>query len=179
MCSSNPGRSRWVIAFLMRPRDTLMSGYIASAAASSQIAKYARPRQRLWMQAIQTRTGAISELLASMKGVKMLGLESRISRRVQGLREKELEISKRYRKVQISNIVMGIYTTSSSINAFRLWFADIHALSSSRKFPSPAVACYHIYRLWHHRQCFWKQCTRRRNYIFCLVVIINSHRSSE
>lgn len=97
-----------------------MPGYIASAAASSQIAKYTRPRQRLWMQAIQTRTGAISQLLTSMKGVKMLGLESRISSHVQGLREKELEISKRYRKVQIGNIVMGIYTIFSSIDTLRL-----------------------------------------------------------
>lgn len=40
----------------------------------------------------------------------MLGLTPRISEHIQGLREKELQISKRYRKIQISNIIMGILT---------------------------------------------------------------------
>lgn len=109
---------------------------IASALASSQIGKHTRSRQRLWLQAIETRTGAISETLASIKGLKMLGLTFSISKYLQALREKELEISKRFRKLQISNILMGmpifpfsLCCSDCSIQEIRL--ACCHQLSPS------------------------------------------------
>jgi len=59
------------------------------------------------MQAIQERVGVTTEVLESMKGVKMLGLSDKVFAVVQGLRDSELEASKSFRRVQITNIVLG------------------------------------------------------------------------
>jgi dihydroorotate dehydrogenase len=69
---------------------------------------------------MQARTKAISDVLSSIKGVKMMGLTSKISSEVQQLRQNELEISKSFRKVQIANIVMGNTTVSSLSSRLRL-----------------------------------------------------------
>jgi ATP-binding cassette, subfamily C (CFTR/MRP), member 1 len=62
------------------------------------------------MQAIQKRVGVTTEIIGSMKGVKMTGLSEKIRDQIQGLRDYELEESKRFRKVQISNILIGRLT---------------------------------------------------------------------
>lgn len=143
---------------------------IASALASSQIGKYTRSRQRLWLQAIETRTGAISETLASIKGLKMLGLTSSISKYLQALREKELEISKRFRKLQISNIFMGMPIFLSHYAALTV---------PSRKFASLAVTNYHLHWLWDRYQALRKRSTKHCNCFLGLVALIHSHRPSE
>ncbi len=65
------------------------------------------PRQRRWMQAIQKRVGVTTEAIGSIKGIKMTGLTDKISEQIQGLREFEMEESKRFRRVQIMNILLG------------------------------------------------------------------------
>lgn len=80
---------------------------LLSGLASSQVAKSIRPRQRQWMQAVQKRVAVTSDMLGSIKGTKMLGFSKRITTIVQGLRDGELSRSKRFRKVQITNITLG------------------------------------------------------------------------
>lgn len=82
------------------------------AYTSSQVAKKIRPRQRQWMQAVQKRVALTSEVLGSIKGMKMLGLTAMITGSVQDMREQELYKSKRFRYVQIVNITLGMFSSS-------------------------------------------------------------------
>jgi ATP-binding cassette, subfamily C (CFTR/MRP), member 1 len=76
--------------------------------SSPQVAKNIRPRQREWMQAAQKRVALTSDVLGSIKGMKMLGLTGMVTTGVQDMREQELSKSKRFRQVQIANITMGM-----------------------------------------------------------------------
>jgi ATP-binding cassette subfamily C (CFTR/MRP) protein 1 len=60
------------------------------------------------MQAVQKRVSYTSDVLGSIKGMKMLGLTKLVSENVQGLRMQELKMSKRFRHVQIVNITLGM-----------------------------------------------------------------------
>ncbi|KAK2063355.1 hypothetical protein LY76DRAFT_588554 [Colletotrichum caudatum] len=59
------------------------------------------PLQRKWMQAIQRRVGTTTEIVGSMKGVKMSGLSATVRDQIQGLRDFELDESKKFRRMQI------------------------------------------------------------------------------
>ncbi|KAK0106876.1 hypothetical protein ONS95_003598 [Cadophora gregata] len=61
-------------------------------------------RQALWLEAIERRIAATTEMLGSMKGVKMCGLTDVLSKELQHLRLEELRISKRFRKLLIWNM---------------------------------------------------------------------------
>ena len=62
------------------------------------------------MQAIQKRVGVTTEIIGSIKAVKMTGLSEKVSEQIQGLRNFELEESKRFRQAQIANILIGGYS---------------------------------------------------------------------
>jgi ATP-binding cassette, subfamily C (CFTR/MRP), member 1 len=59
------------------------------------------------MQAIQNRVGITTKHMGSMKGIKMTGLSAKVQDQIQGLREFELEESKRFRYAQIYNVLVG------------------------------------------------------------------------
>lgn len=59
------------------------------------------------MQAIQKRVGTTTEVIGAVKGVKMSGLSGTVRDQIQGLRDFELEESKKFRKVQIANVLIG------------------------------------------------------------------------
>ncbi|GKT64923.1 ABC multidrug transporter [Colletotrichum tofieldiae] len=65
------------------------------------------PRQRRWMQAIQKRVGLTTEIIGSVKGVKMSGLSATVQDQIQGLREFEIDESKRFRRMQFVNIIIA------------------------------------------------------------------------
>jgi ATP-binding cassette, subfamily C (CFTR/MRP), member 1 len=65
-------------------------------------------RQALWLEAIEKRISATSAMLASMKGIKMCGLKDILLTNLQKLREDELNISKKFRKLLIWNMVFGM-----------------------------------------------------------------------
>jgi len=64
------------------------------------------------MQAVQKRVAYISDVLSSIKGMKILGLTSMITGNMQDLREQELQKSKYFWHVQIVNITLGIFSSS-------------------------------------------------------------------
>ncbi|KAH8881646.1 P-loop containing nucleoside triphosphate hydrolase protein [Thozetella sp. PMI_491] len=92
--------------------------------AGGRIGRRIPPRQRRWMQAIQKRVGVTTEIFGAIKGVKMTGLTEQVSKEIQGLREFELEESKRFRRAQISNILIGqtpsILTPAVTFTAFAI-----------------------------------------------------------
>ncbi|KAI1419772.1 P-loop containing nucleoside triphosphate hydrolase protein [Xylaria sp. FL1777] len=73
---------------------------IAGTVLSGQIADKVSKSQKTWLEAIQTRINFTSEILGSMKNVKMLGLTGQMFNIIQQLRDDEIAKSKKYRKVQ-------------------------------------------------------------------------------
>ncbi|KAF7719382.1 Uncharacterized protein PECH_004876 [Penicillium ucsense] len=86
------------------------------------------PRQAQWLQAIERRISSTSQMLGSMKGVKMLGLQDLYMSIVHGLRVDELNISKRFRTLLVYN--MG-FAWLTRIFAPVLTFAVYIGLSGS------------------------------------------------
>ncbi|KAL4766171.1 putative ABC multidrug transporter [Aspergillus foveolatus] len=67
-------------------------------------------RQAMWLEAIERRISATSSMLGSMKGIKMLGLQSFLMRFVHNMRIDELKISKRFRKLLVWNMAFAWIT---------------------------------------------------------------------
>ncbi|KAJ0300193.1 hypothetical protein COL516b_008544 [Colletotrichum fioriniae] len=95
---------------------------LLSVSAGIRAGQLIPPRQRRWMQAIQQRVGITTEIIGSVKGVKMSGLTSTVQDQIQGLRDFELDESKKFRRVQILNVLIGqfpsIMTPSITFAAF-------------------------------------------------------------
>lgn len=79
-----------------------MTGMVAA-----YIGKLIPPRQRKWMAAIQKRVGITSDVIGSMKGVKVAGLNEKANTQIQGLRDYELEQSTQFRKTQVATLLLG------------------------------------------------------------------------
>ncbi|KAK3353395.1 ABC transporter [Lasiosphaeria hispida] len=84
---------------------------VACAAVAAHVSKLVPPRQGKWMAAIQRRVGITSDIIASMKGVKVAGLSEKAEAQIQGLRDFELVQSIQYRKLQISLALLGVAPT--------------------------------------------------------------------
>ncbi|KAF5625992.1 multidrug resistance-associated 1 [Fusarium sp. NRRL 52700] len=72
---------------------------IVSTTGILMIAKYIANAQKRWVRGIQTRIDVTASMLGSMKEVKMLGLTDVLNNMVQSLRVKELDLSKKFRKL--------------------------------------------------------------------------------
>ncbi|KAH8664569.1 ABC transporter [Xylariales sp. PMI_506] len=94
---------------------------IISTALSTQLARRITPRQKAWLEAIQKRINYTSEILGSMKNVKMLGLSDKMSANIQDMRDKEMDISKKYRRLQSFNV--SLVNLPSSLNRFLIFAA--------------------------------------------------------
>lgn len=64
-------------------------------------------RQAMWLEAIERRITATTAMLGSMKGVKMTGLTEVLREDLQQLRVRELDISKKFRKLLIWTMGFG------------------------------------------------------------------------
>ncbi|KAE9580373.1 ABC transporter atnG [Colletotrichum fructicola] len=97
---------------------------IVSVLIAARLGKLIPSRQRRWREAIQKRVGVTTQVMGSVKGVKMSGLSGTVQDQIQGLRDFELEESKEFRKIQISNVLVGqlpsIMTPSITLAAFAI-----------------------------------------------------------
>ncbi|KAF5023770.1 hypothetical protein F66182_4163 [Fusarium sp. NRRL 66182] len=80
---------------------------IFSIGGSIIAVSFVMARQAMWLEAIERRITATSQMLGSMKGVKMCGLSRVIGTRIQAMREEELRISSKFRKLLIWNMVLA------------------------------------------------------------------------
>lgn len=80
---------------------------IVATGLSTQLAGLIGPRQKSWIQAMQRRINYTSEILGSMKNVKMLGLTDNMVSNIDNLRTDELAVSIKYRIVQSLDISLG------------------------------------------------------------------------
>lgn len=86
---------------------SILTCHLVATALSVLLADQVAKRQKAWLESTQRRINFTSEILGSMKNVKMLGLTSQISNNIQQLREDEIDISKRYRRVQACHVALG------------------------------------------------------------------------
>lgn len=71
-----------------------------STCLSIVLAGHITSRQGTWLAAVQRRINYTSEILGSMRSVKMLGLETQMSANIEDLRTSEIALSKKYRRAQ-------------------------------------------------------------------------------
>jgi ATP-binding cassette, subfamily C (CFTR/MRP), member 1 len=64
-------------------------------------------RQKMWLEAIQHRIAITSKMLDEMKSVKFSGLANVLASSIHQYRIEELQISKKYRKLLIINMVFS------------------------------------------------------------------------
>jgi ATP-binding cassette, subfamily C (CFTR/MRP), member 1 len=86
----------------MRPNDAQVATSI-----SMKVATYVTSRQKIWLEAIQDRINFTSEILGSMVSVKMLGLTNKMASIIQAMRVRELDLSKRFRRLSSFNVCLG------------------------------------------------------------------------
>lgn len=65
-------------------------------------------RQKDWLQATEKRINFTSSILGSIRNVKFLGLSEIMSSKIEALRTEELEISKKFRRIQSIRVCMGV-----------------------------------------------------------------------
>ncbi|GAM37304.1 hypothetical protein TCE0_023r07121 [Talaromyces pinophilus] len=76
---------------------------LVASISSFCVGRYVARRQKSWMEATQKRVNLTTELFGSIKAVKMLGFSKILSRVVQAMRVAELDLSKGYRKLSVTN----------------------------------------------------------------------------
>lgn len=81
--------------------------FTVTTGLSVTIAGHITSRQATWLAAVERRINFTSEILGSMRSVKMLGLEAQMSTHIEDLRTTEITSSKRYRRVQCLLIALG------------------------------------------------------------------------
>lgn len=80
---------------------------LISAAASIYIARLTPVRQSKWMAAIQKRVGITSDIIGSVKGIKVAGLSDNAENQIRKLRDFELAQSTQYRRIQVVSALSG------------------------------------------------------------------------
>ncbi|KAF4342275.1 multidrug resistance [Fusarium beomiforme] len=86
-------------------------------------------RQAAWLEAIERRIAVTSQMLGSIKGVKMCGLTDVLNTRIQAMRTDELRISGKFRRLLIWNMVIAYL---APIFAPILTFATYSLVARSR-----------------------------------------------
>lgn len=76
------------------------------------------PRQKNWLEATQKRINYTTEILGAMRNVKMLGLAKQMEHNIQNMREKEITVSRRYRRLHALNITLGKAQLSQGLESY-------------------------------------------------------------
>ncbi|KAK2127563.1 P-loop containing nucleoside triphosphate hydrolase protein [Fusarium oxysporum II5] len=102
---------------------------IFSIVGSVIAVSFVMARQAAWLEAIEKRISVTSQMLGSMKGVKMCGLTDVLSTHIHALRNDELRISGKFRRLLIWNMVLAYL---APIFAPVLTFATYSLVARSR-----------------------------------------------
>ncbi|KAF4996188.1 hypothetical protein FGRMN_4636 [Fusarium graminum] len=103
---------------------------ILSIIGSVIAVSFVMARQAAWLEAIEKRITVTSQMLGSMKGVKMCGLSKVLGTRIQAMRNEELRISGSFRRLLIWNMVLAYL---APIFAPILTFATYSLLARSQE----------------------------------------------
>ncbi|POR39545.1 ABC transporter [Tolypocladium paradoxum] len=77
-----------------------------TTALSLKAATYVAARQRIWLEAIQDRVNFTANILSNIKIMKMLGMSEALQDLIQGMRVRELTLSKRFRRLSSFNVCL-------------------------------------------------------------------------
>ena len=92
----------------MRQKISILTPHNLGSIVGSVIAvSFVMARQAMWLEAIEKRIAVTSQMLGSMKGVKMCGLTDVLGTRIQDMRAEELHISGKFRRLLIWNMGLG------------------------------------------------------------------------
>ena len=83
--------------------------------AQTLISKRMGPKQGAWVQAVQSRVGAASFVLGSIKSIKLAGLTSSMINLLQLERKKELDMAKKFRWLMVLTTTVGSYSSLVSV----------------------------------------------------------------
>lgn len=81
--------------------------YTVASISSFCVGRYVAKRQKSWMEATEKRVNLTTELFGSIKAIKMLGLSKMLSHVVQATRVTEVDLSKGYRKLSVTNTCLS------------------------------------------------------------------------
>jgi ATP-binding cassette subfamily C (CFTR/MRP) protein 1 len=84
----------------------LRSTCIVTVLVSIPISQRSNEAISRWIERVQDRLSATSSMLHDMKAVKMLGLSDRLFDYVSQLRIMELQVSERFRKLLIGQVLL-------------------------------------------------------------------------
>jgi hypothetical protein len=110
-------------------------------------------RQAQWLEAIERRIAVTSQMLGSMKGVKMCGLTDVLGTHIQAMRMEELRISGKFRRLLIWNMGLGEYFNINGLIPTLLIVAFTCSLFCSYLRPHPDSYCVQS-----DRQVSWGRC---------------------
>ncbi|OAA39066.1 ABC transporter, transmembrane domain, type 1 [Metarhizium rileyi] len=114
----------------------------ASTLAMYEIGRRMAPARVAWNKEVQNRVSVTSSMLQQIKNIKMIGLQPVVADQVQGLRETEMEYSKRFRVLEVimSASVMLCYQLTPTIvmTAAILWTTFSTGLRASDTFTALA-----------------------------------------
>ncbi|KAE8360003.1 P-loop containing nucleoside triphosphate hydrolase protein [Aspergillus caelatus] len=80
---------------------------VVALAGSLVSLAFVMTRQAMWLEAIERRISSTTSMLASMKGIKMLGLSDLLMTCIHNLRLDELNISRNFRKLLVWNMAFA------------------------------------------------------------------------
>ena len=80
---------------------------ICSVVCSSVLNQYTGPRQKLWMERIQTRVSETAHMLANIKQLKISALAHPVEESTQQLRVDEMQAASKFRRLYVSNMAFG------------------------------------------------------------------------
>ncbi|ETN41096.1 uncharacterized protein HMPREF1541_03031 [Cyphellophora europaea CBS 101466] len=86
--------------------------FMLCSGAGLRVAASMGQRQKLWLESIERRIKATSDMLSSMKEVRMGGLQARMEDEIEKLRKEEIEISRKFKNA-LALIVCLSYTTAA------------------------------------------------------------------
>ena len=119
--------------------------FLLCSIAGLRVAGSMGQRQKLWLEAIEKRVKATSDMLSAMKEVRMGGLQDRLEMEIQALRTKEIEVSRKFKNA-LALIVCLSYTTTAMAPVFSFGIFSILAkkngttpLTTDKAFTSLAV----------------------------------------
>jgi ATP-binding cassette, subfamily C (CFTR/MRP), member 1 len=80
---------------------------ICSVVSSSILNRLIKPRQKRWMDRIETRVSATAYMLANIKQLKMSGLSQPVEDSTQQLRVEEMAAATKFRRLYVANMIFG------------------------------------------------------------------------
>lgn len=110
-------------------------------------------RQAQWLEAIERRIAVTSQMLGSMKGVKMCGLTDVLGTHIQAMRMEELRISGKFRRLLIWNMGLGESLKTYGFMASLLIVAFPCSIFCSYLRPHPDSHCVQSDRQVSRRRC--------------------------